>query len=89
MWFVYLLSCSDQTFYCGITNNLDKRIVAHNNSKGAKYTRGRLPVKLIKSFEVPDKSTALQAEYKIKQLPKADKLKVVGYNAEKKELIFS
>lgn len=73
-WFVYLLRCSDGTIYCGITNNLEKRIKTHNSGKGAKYTKARLPVVLIKSFEVADKSAALKLEYKIKQLPRADKL---------------
>lgn len=75
MWFVYILICSDQTLYTGITNNLEKRLAAHNNKKGAKYTKYRTPVTLIKSFEVADKSTALKLEYKIKQLPRSEKLK--------------
>lgn len=75
-WFVYLLECADKTIYCGITNNLDKRIATHNAGKGAKYTKNRLPVKLIKSFEVADKSEALKLEYKIKQLSREEKLKL-------------
>ena len=73
-WFVYLLECSDKTIYCGITNNLEKRINTHNNGAGAKYTRGRLPVKLIKSFTVETKSEALKLEIKIKKLSKEEKL---------------
>ena len=45
--FVYLLKCSDNTLYCGYTNNLEKRISVHNQGKGSKYTRGRTPIKLI------------------------------------------
>lgn len=78
MWHVYLLECSDKTIYTGITNNLEKRIATHNSGKGAKYTKGRLPVTLIKSFEVADKSTALKMEYKIKQLSKDEKLNYQG-----------
>jgi putative endonuclease len=76
MWVVYLLLCSDNSIYTGITNNLEKRIVAHNNGTGAKYTKGRGPVKLLKSFECPDKSSALKLEYKIKQLSHQEKLEL-------------
>ena len=46
-WYVYIVLCSDNTYYTGISNNVDKRIIAHNNKKGAKYTKSRLPVKLV------------------------------------------
>lgn len=75
LWTVYLLKCSDDTLYCGITNNLTKRIETHNKGKGAKYTKCRLPVVLIKFFDVKNKSEALKLEYKIKQLSRKDKLK--------------
>lgn len=74
IWFVYLLKCFDETIYCGITNNLEKRLKAHNDKKGAKYTRGRTPVILIRSFEVLGKSKALKIEHKIKSLTKEKKL---------------
>lgn len=74
-WFVYLVKCSDGTIYTGITNDIQKRIDKHNSKKGAKYTRTRTPVTLIKSFEVEDKSAALKMEYKIKSLSKDEKLK--------------
>jgi putative endonuclease len=74
MWSVYLLICSDQTIYTGITNDLQKRITTHNSGKGAKYTRGRLPVKLLKSFTVDSKSAALKLEAKIKRLSRKQKL---------------
>lgn len=77
MWFVYLLHCSDDTLYCGITNNLEKRIIAHNNGKGAKYTKGRRPVVLLGYKEVDTKGEALKLEYKIKQMPKEEKLKLL------------
>jgi len=76
MWYVYILTCSDGTLYCGITNDLDKRIAAHNKGKGAKYTKTRRPVSLLKYFECLDKSEALRLEYKIKQLPRGEKLKL-------------
>lgn len=76
MWFVYILRCFDDTLYTGITNNLERRIKQHNEGKGAKYTRGRGPVALVKFFECTTKSEALKLEYKIKQLPKEEKLKL-------------
>ena len=73
-WFVYILKCSDDTLYTGITNNLEKRIATHNSGKGAKYTKGRLPVILLKKFETQSKSEALKLEIKIKKLPREQKL---------------
>jgi putative endonuclease len=74
IWHVYIVECSDKTLYTGITNNLERRITQHNEGKGAKYTRGRGPVALIKSFTCSSKSEALKLEYKIKQLSKEEKL---------------
>lgn len=76
VWFVYILQCSDGTLYTGITNNLQKRIEAHNKGAGAKYTRGRGPVTLIKSFEVMDKGEALKIERRIKKLSRDQKLEL-------------
>ena len=73
-WTCYLLQCSDQTLYCGITNNLEKRLAAHNAGEGAKYTRGRTPVKLKYSEPCADKSAALKREREIKALPRTAKL---------------
>jgi putative endonuclease len=74
IWYVYLLSCSDNTIYTGIAKDIQKRIDKHNKGKGARYTRGRRPVTLIKFFKRDSKSAALKLEYKIKQLSKEDKL---------------
>lgn len=74
MWYIYIIKCSDDTLYCGITNDLDRRIKQHNEGKGAKYTRGRGPVTLIKFFTRPTKSEALKLEYKIKQMSREEKL---------------
>lgn len=76
-WYVYILECADGTLYTGITNNLKKRIDQHNRGKGAKYTRGRGPVALVKSFEVLSKSDALKMERHIKKLPRDEKLNYV------------
>jgi putative endonuclease len=74
MWFVYLLRCSDDSIYCGITNNLDRRIKAHSNGKGAKFTRSRLPILLIYLEERENRSEALKREYEIKKMSKKDKI---------------
>jgi len=78
MWYVYILECSDGTLYTGITTDLDRRLQTHNNGKGAKYTRVRLPVVLRASFEAADRSSASKEEYRIKQLPKKEKLKLIN-----------
>lgn len=72
-WSVYLLRCSDNSLYCGITNDIEKRISKHSTGKGAKYTRSRLPVELVWQSSTTDRSTALKAEYYIKQQSKAGK----------------
>ena len=75
-WTCYLLQCADNTLYCGITNDLDKRLAAHNAGEGAKYTRGRTPVKLLQSESCADKSAALKRERQIKRMPRCEKLKL-------------
>jgi len=75
MYFVYIIQCSDQTLYTGITTNLDRRIKEHNSSKlGAKYTKIRRPVKLVYSKEFIDRSEASKEESKIKKLSRQEKL---------------
>ena len=71
--YFYVVECSDKSYYAGYTNNLEKRIQTHNNGKGARYTRARLPVTL-KYVEVhEEKTTAMQAEYRFKQLRRKEK----------------
>ena len=77
-WLCYVLRCKDDTLYCGITNDLDKRLAAHNAGEGAKYTRGRTPVKLIYCESCSDKSAALKREMAIKNLPRTEKLALVA-----------
>jgi len=72
-WSVYLLRCSDGTYYTGITNNIDKRLSRHLTGSASKYTRGRLPVFLVASKKLPSKSAALREEYRIKRLPRRKK----------------
>ena len=77
-WACYLLQCADGTLYCGITNDLEKRLAAHNAGEGAKYTRGRTPVRLAHVEPCADKSTALKREMQIKTLSRAEKLRLCG-----------
>ncbi|WP_102273324.1 GIY-YIG nuclease family protein [Cytobacillus massiliigabonensis] len=65
--YFYVLHCKDNSLYAGYTNNLDRRVKLHNEGKGAKYTRGRGPVKLVFSKSYDNKSEALKAEYEFKQ----------------------
>jgi putative endonuclease len=71
-WVVYLVRCSDNSLYCGISNDLKSRLIEHNSGKGAKYTRSRRPVELVGMSPEMTKSEALKLEYRIKQL-QADK----------------
>jgi putative endonuclease len=78
MYFVYIIQCSDDTLYTGITTNLDRRIKEHNNSKlGAKYTKVRRPVKLVYSKEFENRSEASKEESRIKKLSRTEKLKLI------------
>ncbi|MBI4053083.1 MAG: GIY-YIG nuclease family protein [Candidatus Diapherotrites archaeon] len=69
-FFVYLLRCSDNSFYCGWTNDLEKRVEAHNAGKASRYTRARLPVRLVFSEKAESQSRAMKREAEIKRLPK-------------------
>lgn len=72
-YFVYILLCSDQTFYTGYTTDLERRLAEHNVGKGAKYTRGRRPVQLLASWSFPSLSQALRVEAAIKKRSRKEK----------------
>lgn len=72
-WFVYLIECRDGSLYTGVAVDVDKRYAEHAAGKGARYTRSHPPARLLARFEHPDRSSALKAEYAIKQLPAAAK----------------
>ena len=78
MNYTYILSCADGTLYTGWTNDLDRRLAAHNAGKGGKYTRTRLPVTLVYREEFPTKEEAMSREWAIKQLTRAQKLKLIA-----------
>lgn len=71
---VYILRCSDGTLYTGWTNNIEKRLAAHNKGTASKYTRGRRPVELIFKEEFMTKEEAMSREVKIKSLKRGEKL---------------
>lgn len=74
MWYLYIVKCKDGTFYTGITTDLKRRLREHNSSNlGAKYTRGRRPVKLVYQKKFKSKAAASSAEYKIKNLSRNEK----------------
>jgi putative endonuclease len=73
-WCVYILRCVDGTLYCGMTNNIIRRLDTHRKGNGAKYTRGRLPVILEAYRSVESKSEALKLEYKVKKQPRHKKI---------------
>ncbi len=77
-WFVYLVRCHDDTLYCGIATDLDRRVAEHNSAdKGAKYTRGRRPVQLVHAEEVASRAQATQREGRIKKMPAAKKKSLI------------
>ena len=77
-WKVYIVKCSDKTFYTGITNNIKLRLETHNLGKGAKYTKSRLPVILVYLEPVDDKSSALRREIEIKKLNRSQKINLIN-----------
>ena len=78
LWVVYILKCADSSLYTGVTNNLKKRVLAHQEGKGAKYTKGRLPLKVIYHEKLPNRSEALKREIVIKGLDRLEKLKLIS-----------
>lgn len=75
-WFVYILRCSDDSLYTGITNSLEKRLEKHNRGLASRYTRARLPVSIIYSETQPDRSQATKREAEIKKRSREEKLKL-------------
>ncbi len=84
--FVYILKCSDKSLYTGYTNDLEKRLKAHNKGIASKYTSSRLPVEMVFSEECKDKSDALKKEYFIKTLSRGNKIKLINKNLSLQDL---
>ncbi len=78
MWFVYILECSDNTYYTGVTNDIGRRLLEHNKSKlGSKYTRARRPVVLKYRKKFMNRSNAQKEESRIKKLSRIEKKKII------------
>tara|TARA_Y100000593_G_scaffold63867_1_gene117970 strand:- start:287 stop:556 length:270 start_codon:yes stop_codon:yes gene_type:complete len=78
LWFLYVVQCSDDTLYTGITTDINRRIREHNfTQRGAKYTRSRRPVRLVYIRKVEDRSSALKAEHQFKKLTRQEKLREI------------
>lgn len=80
MWFVYILLCSDGSFYTGSTNNPDVRLSDHKNGKGGRYTRSHKPLKRIYLEELKSQSSALKRESQIKGWTREKKIKILNLN---------
>jgi len=79
MYYVYLLKCVDDTFYCGITTDIERRVREHNHSRlGAKYTKGRRPAILVYSKKHKDRSEASKEEARVKKLSRGEKDKLTA-----------
>lgn len=83
--YVYILRCRDGTLYTGWTNRLPERVAAHNQGKGAKYTKARRPVTLVYWEQVPDKAAALRREWAVKKLSRAEKLGLIAGSKKRRK----
>ena len=77
MWFVYIIRCKDKSLYTGYTNDLEARFKKHKKGKGAKYTRSRIPEKIVFFEKCDNKIMALKREREIKRWPRKEKLKFI------------
>ena len=78
-WFLYILRCSDGTYYTGVTTDVTRRMNEHNTSKrGAKYTRARRPVKVVYYSEYDSRSSAQKAEFDFKRLSRKQKESIIN-----------
>lgn len=84
MNYTYILECKDKSLYTGWTNHLEERVKAHNKGKGAKYTKGKLPVSLVYFETFSTKEEAMKREYEIKHLTRLQKLKLIQSNSNEK-----
>ena len=81
-WFCYLLECADGTLYTGISNDLERRVNAHNQGVAAKYTRSRRPVRIVYWEPHPDRATASRREATIKKMKRTAKLELAAESAK-------
>ncbi|MGQ4556412.1 GIY-YIG nuclease family protein [Halobellus sp. GM3] len=76
--YVYVVECADGSLYTGYTTDVERRVAEHDAGDGAKYTRGRTPVELVHTEAFDSKSAAMSREHEIKQLSRAEKVRLVG-----------
>ena len=81
MYWLYILQCGDGTLYTGVTTDVDRRLAAHQGGKGAKYTKGRGPLRVVYREPCGDKSQALRRERQVKALTRAQKLELIKQKA--------
>ena len=77
MWYVYILKLKNDTYYTGITNNLERRLKQHNEGTGSKYVRAHRPFELVHLEKLKDRSKASKREYEVKQLKREQKIKLI------------
>ncbi|MEY8337751.1 GIY-YIG nuclease family protein [Lachnospiraceae bacterium 62-35] len=87
MNYTYLVECADKSLYCGWTNHLEQRIKAHNEGKGAKYTKSRRPVRLVYAEGFETKEEAMKRETAIKRLSRRDKLRLIQGQQEIRPMV--
>lgn len=77
-WFFYALRCADSTLYAGVTTDLARRVAEHNAGRGARYTAGRTPVKLVAAWRFSGQGAAQRAEARFRRLRRAQKLTLIA-----------
>ena len=84
--YTYILQCADGTFYCGWTNDLAKRLAAHNAGTASKYTAPRRPVEIVYTEQYATKQEAMSREYQIKQLTRQEKIDLIRHGSSKMKI---
>lgn len=86
-WYLYLVRCGDGTLYTGVSNDVPRRLAAHRSGRGARYLRGRGPLRLARRVRVGGRGDALRVERKVKRLPRARKEMLIQGRIRLKDLI--
>jgi len=86
-WWVYIVECKDSSYYCGVAVNVHRRIISHNEGRGAKYTKGRGPVSLILAVQCESRSVAQRVEAAVKKVPKRKKVDFLRQKSEGRRVL--